>query len=640
MSDLRELIDSIKDSNEQSIASLKEVERDGRNSRRHLLEIKKSVLRMEEMVQIISAPPENVENSLDEEERREKKARDERLIAAVEKLSGGGDRPGSGARRPRAAGGSVISGAQGLLSGLLGGITGGALGSVLGGAGLFLAGVAAAGTAAIFALEKFESLDTNAIKANIMNLLSISEEFEGGNLEMLKDGGAFGLAMTGIGLGLAAFSVGAGVAAAVEHFAGDIDWTTNIKKNVKELLSIKDELGGNVNMLLDGGTFGLAMTGIGIGLAALSIGQGASAAVDYFTQDGWSQRIKDNVVTLLSIKDELGGNVDMLSSSGSFVLAMTGLGLGLAAFSVGQGASVGASAMAETLEHFSGTGWAEQIKQNVQTLLSISDLPGLGMDTAVFIATMGGIAAGLTAFALGKGANVIVDGADQAIATFTDDEQFAERIKTQVGTLLSITEMANEGKATSFVATMGQMAAGILAFTASDAIGTLADAGQKVLGFFGVESPFSKIMDVAENSDKLEQGAAALTSIGDSLRRFSEISFDGADFNFRDFADDLKEAVPLIEKAVMGDSGGLFGTRIEGLANNIQRYEDAARNIETLRDALGETSAPVQPTIINNYYGGGASGGGGNSGPVTAIVADEPSPFSRDPNLDNIAVSP
>lgn len=617
MADLRELIDEIKESNKNSTTKLHEIERDGRNSRRHLLEIKKSMLRMEELTQIIATPPEVPENSLDEEERREKKARDERLIAAVEKMTGA----------------KKSSNTKSEAGGIIGGI-----GKLLGGAGIgvgaaFL-GIAALAGVGIYLAKTFEDIDTAAIKQNVKDLLSIGDELNGGDyLATLGQGGTLFLVLTGIGAGLAIFGAGSAAAKAADYF-GKEGWTQRIKDNVKTLLSISDDLGGKLNMLGEGATFTLVMTGLGLGLAAFSVGAGAAQAIDYFGRDGWSQRIKDNVVTLLSISDEVGGKGEMLKEGGTFMLAMTGLGLGLAAFSLGQGTNVAAGAMSETLEKFSGVGWAEDLKNNVKTLLSITDLPGMGADTAIFVASMGGIAAGLAAFALGKGGNVLVDGADKAIAAFTDDDTFAQRIKDQVATLLSIVK-ENEGVDTvKFVATMGGLAAGILAFTASDAIGTLADAGQKILGFFGVSSPFQKIMDVADNADKLEKGAAALRSIGSSLKDFADISFDGSSFNIEEFAEDLKNSVPTIEKAVMGDDGGWFGTAIQGLANNGDKYEQAARNMQQLKmifasEEGGSGSGGGQTTVINNYYGGT----GGNN---TTIIPDDGNPYTRDPMLNNI----
>ena len=85
----------------------------------------------------------------------------------------------------------------------------------------------------------------------------------GGNLEMLKDGGALTLALTGLGIGLAAFAIGSGASAGVAMFTDGSNFAATIKEQVVELLSIKDELGGNTKMLADGGAFFLAMTGIG-----------------------------------------------------------------------------------------------------------------------------------------------------------------------------------------------------------------------------------------------------------------------------------------------------------------------------------------------------------------------------------------
>ena len=84
--------------------------------------------------------------------------------------------------------------------------------------------------------------------------------------------------------------------------------------------------------------------------------------------------VKDNVVTLLSIKDAVGGNLSFLADSAVFAAAMAGLGLGLVAFSIGGVAGAAATGVGEALDYFTGGNWAEIIKQNVQTLLSIAQL--------------------------------------------------------------------------------------------------------------------------------------------------------------------------------------------------------------------------------------------------------------------------
>lgn len=598
---LTDLIEEIRQQNAISEPRLKNLEADGRNSRRHLLEMKKTMFKIEDSVRMIAEPSTDL-SGFEKEQLAEQKSRDEKMIAALEKLSAGS----------MLGGGKSQSDLKSSAGGIMGTIAGFFKGAGLGIGAAFL-GIAALGAVGVYLASEFANIDTAKIKQNVIDLLSITSELNAGNaLATFGEGGLFFLVMTGIGAGLAAFSIGAGSAAVLQKFETE-GWVDKLKANVVNLLSLKDELGGNVNLLFNGMTFGLAMTGIGLGLAAFSIGAGGAAVVDTFSTGNWSQNIVDNVTTLLSIKDVLGGTGALIGGSGIFALSMGGIALGLAAFALGQGVAGLSGGMTAVLEQFNGGNWAENIKSDVQTLLSIPSLPGVAGDTAGFIVTMGAIASGLVAFALGKGANVAADSWDSALGYFTGEGDFAQRIKDQVNTLLSIVQ-ENEGVDTArFIATMGGMAAGILAFTASDAIGTLADAGQKILGFFGVRSPFSKIMEVAENADKLQDGARALRSIGRSLRDFSDISFDGSNFNMEEFADDLKDSVPTIEKAVMGDSGGWFGTRIAGLANTGDSYQQAARNIEVLMEALdlgspgGGSSAPAGggTTVINNYYGGG-----------------------------------
>ena len=52
------------------------------------------------------------------------------------------------------------------------------------------------------------------------------------------------------------------------------------------------------------------MTGVALGLAVFGLGSavgGISSALDLFTGGSFADGIKQNVLTLLSIKDEMGG---------------------------------------------------------------------------------------------------------------------------------------------------------------------------------------------------------------------------------------------------------------------------------------------------------------------------------------------
>ena len=66
----------------------------------------------------------------------------------------------------------------------------------------------------------------------------------------------------------------------------------------------------------------------------------SQALLEKFGQGNWAQNVVDNVTTLLSIKDNLGGNLNMLIDSAIFTAAMAGIGAGLAVFGVGSGLNV------------------------------------------------------------------------------------------------------------------------------------------------------------------------------------------------------------------------------------------------------------------------------------------------------------
>ena len=261
---------------------------------------------------------------------------------------------------------------------------GGTLALVLAGLGVGL-GVFAVGSAAAGAAEKFAGFSGESIKNNVLTLLSIADE-AGGNLDFLIDSAFFLAAMTGIAAGLAVFGAGALVAASgqgaadgVAHFTDNENFGSRIKENVLTLLSIKDELGGNLNMLADGGVFLVAMTTIGAGLAifgagaaAAGAGQGLAEGIAHFSGDGsFAEQIKANVLTLLSISDDVGGKGEMFAEGGTFFVTMTAIGAGLAVF----GVSAGVSAVGQGLANFiSKEGdFAQEIKNKVATLMSIGD---------------------------------------------------------------------------------------------------------------------------------------------------------------------------------------------------------------------------------------------------------------------------
>jgi len=524
-------------------------------------------------------------NSLKEiEEEREEKEYQKDLLNAI---SGGGGNAGGG-------GGNAGGGGKGL--GILGALGGMKMAGIGIGAGALAGGLGILAGGGAFLLKTLEDLDTEALKENVNNLLSIGESFKGGTLDFLKAGGSFFLVMTGLGLGLIAFSAGQGFAAAVDYFTKDSNFAENIKENVKTLLSISDEVDGLGGALLEGGTFTLLMGGLAAGLAIFGAAGVLTSALDLFTKDGWAQKIKDNVKTLLLISDEVDGLSGALLEGGTFIALMTGLTAGLAIFGA-------AGVLTSALDLFTKDGWAQKIKDNVKTLLSISDEVSdedatmLGKSGA-FALSMAGIAGGLTVFAVGQLASNLGN-------TFSSDG-WAQGIVDNVVSLLSITDHLSDGdgessKASKFAAGMAKISAGLLAFTASEAIGSLAGVGETILGFFGSKSPFSKIMEIAKEASELEKGAGAIEKIANALNVFGGIKISDIDVDFAELAENLGKAIPFIDALANGGevkgSGGWLSKPLvfeKGILDPSLRIDELSKQIQKVNYVLGRGKAPVE----------------------------------------------
>ena len=674
-----ELIEKV----EQSNTHLHKVEEHTRNSRRHLLEMKKTMFDMAQATEILATP--------NEEERREDVARQERLIDAVQGIGSGG--PGTVEKKGGGGGG-------GMLGGLLGGGAGGALGGFLGAAGIGV-GAATAGLGVLmagggFLLEKLAEFDGEAVKKNILALTDIGDELvakSGSMTQAFKDGGLLVTMLTGLGVGLAAFGVGAGVNAAVEKFAGDTKWAEATKKNVETLLGIADldytasDIAGvsgalgalgvalvlfgagktvataadginstvdkfmgtgdfaqntvdNVKKLLelssiqigDVGKVSLALGTLGAGLVLFGAGKavagvgdlatagataaGTAAGVETFMNgDGFGKRIHDEVKDLLAINSLIPSDSGAFAEGGKFIVIMGGLAAGLVAFSIGKAASAAADGLQAGISQFSdagNAGFAQRIKNEVDVLLSIASTPMV--EPVKFVSTMTMIGGGLAVFAVGEAATAV----SGFMSTFAGegDQSTAKRIKSEVDLLLSIGQDGDLDKSAKAAEAMGKVGSALTVFAAKEFVGSLANAGSAIVNFFsGGEGPFEKIKSLADDADDLEKAAGAIGLVADNMNKIANIRIGRNTVNFKKFGEDLKEGVPAIEAAVLGDPGGLFfGDKIEGLSKNSQQFAVAAENISTLRSALGE-SQPA--TIVNNYYGGGPGQGGATAIPNT-----------------------
>ena len=525
--------------------------------------------------------------------------------AFVSGMKGGaGDRLEREREEARRKGRVAAAGPQGMGRGF---------GSALGGLGK-LAGIA--GFLGIAGLAAMQFLDGKKIAENVEAILGIGERYSENTLKTLLSDGAVILALKGLGTGLLVFSAGAAASAGVnaldkatmDKFETSTGWSENVKTNVLNLLSISDGLGEAVKNLFESALFVPAMTGLSAGLAIFAVGNTLAVGSEAFTQwtgaTGWAQNIKDNVVTLLSIKDELGGNIEMLKDGAAFTLAMGGIGAGLAAFGAGAIITGGADMLSDWFS--TGTNWAQQVVDNVTTLLSIADLPNVGYDTAGFVAVMGGIAAGLIAFGTAGTATSVMDALSDWITPGEGRQNWTEELKKNVKNVLSIVDLANEGKATQFVSAMGQISAGLVAFAASKFVTGLTNAAEAILSFFtGQDNAFDEIMKVAANADPLEKGADAVDSLTVSIEKLGKLKFDGRRINMKAFALDLADSLKVIETAIEGgtfDASWLpFDAKtVKGLNSPDIDYSAAIKNIENLRAAL---RIGVTPGDVLDRYG-------------------------------------
>ena len=413
--------------------------------------------------------------------------------------------------------------------------------------------------------------------------------------------------------GLGKFAAVAGIAglAAMQFLDGE-----KIAKNVTAILSIGERYKEDTikTLFSDGATI-LALKGLGVGLLVFSAGGAAAAGVDaldkktlekYESSTGWAENIKKNVVTLLSISKELGDSeAAFIGKSATFLLAMTGLGLGLAAFGTGAVIAGGADMLADYFVDGEGS-WAQTVKDNVQTLLSIANLENVGYDTAKFVATMGGLSAGLLAFTTAGGVSSIMDALSDFIAPGEGRQNWAENIKNKAETLLSLVKDAPASQnARKFSAAMGSIAKGLLKFAGANFVTGISNAVLAIAKFFGVDSAFDQIMQIANNADDLEKGAAAVDSLTVSIDKLGKLKFRGDRINMKEFALDLADSIKVIETAL---EGGTFdaswlpfdGKTIKGLNSPEIDYATAIRNIENLRAAL---RVGVGPNNILDRYG-------------------------------------
>ena len=364
--------------------------------------------------------------------------------------------------------------------------TGLGIGAALSGAGVAAGGAGVGGLLGMAALAVFTTIDADAIKENVVTLLSIADEV-GGKAELLKEGGAFFLAMTGIGIGLASFGVGQSLVA-LGQWITETDWSETLKNNISTLLSISTLVNGSMLETLGaGGTLASILFGIGYGLKQFAVGAVINSVAELFSDwasgGDWTLNLKNNISNLLSISTLVNGSMlETLGATGVFAGVMFGLGFGLKQFAIGAGISGAAELFADWA---SGGDWATSVKDNVFTLLSISQgLSGGGYmeafgETGTFAVMMYGIGLGLKQFAIGAG----ISSAVELFADWASGGDWATSVKDNVFTLLSISQglsgggyLEAFGETGTFAAMMYGIGLGLKQFAIGAGFSSIAEA--------------------------------------------------------------------------------------------------------------------------------------------------------------------
>lgn len=462
MAELQDLINSIKEGNGEQKGKLHEIERDGRNSRRHLLEIKKEMFKLTEMISIIAVPPVEIDTGAEEESRREQKRFQEKELKVFESMAKGLENLTKNVREAeKKKGGSFLGnvgkGAIGFGLGAAASGIGIGLGAAGAGIGAFFIGLA--GAEAI--MERFGSGDN--IKKLLTNLGegldSLSDRSMTALAVALGAGAALGAipGLSGAGAGMGIAWVGAGIAgfftslalgdAAMSWLGTDMSGLKKATKGLNDALKEMDDktlaiVGG---LLATGGgaaaLFGVKKVGkaaigmgvIGLGIASFFTGLAlADATMGWLDSDGskLNAQIKNlteglgylvaDPAVLATVGGLLAGGAGAAALFGPSKMAkatvgMGAIGLGIGAFFAGLAAGDAAANwmsadgtalknimknMAEGLGAFSGGQLA-----GLSALLATGGIFGAIPGGAAVVGSagigMGLIGAGLAAFFVG-----------------------------------------------------------------------------------------------------------------------------------------------------------------------------------------------------------------------------------------------
>ena len=447
------------------------------------------------------------------------------------------------------------------------------------------------------------------------------------------------MAVVGVGLGVAGLL---GAMSGVDAIAGAIGTGDNLKSLMQNLAEGLGAFSGPSMLALGallgaGALFGsvggmgtafkaaVGMTAIGAGLGGFFAGLAlADAGASFLNSDG--STIKALMVNLaeglgafsgpsmIALGTLLGAGAIFGAVSpaiaGQAALGMTAIGAGLGGFFAGialadagagflnsDGSTIKALMinLAEGLGAFSGP-----------SMIALGALLGAG---ALFGAAGGPAVAGMAALgmsAIGLGLGGFFAGlavADKGISLMTGDGEPGATVKMLMvnmgaglgGMFEGVKDITLED-ITKLPLAAAAASASMIAIAGSSGIAAILGGLTKIVNFFsGGTNPMEFVMDIGEKADQVDAGAIAIERVSEALKRLSGLDIS-IKSNFKAFANDLKDSIPIIEAAINGEKGGLlFGSEIKGLMSGEVDYEGAAQRIKTLKESIdGDVSASIK----------------------------------------------
>ena len=661
---IQELIESFKESNKENKAHLHQVEAHTRNSRRHLLEMKKDVIVMSENIAKMAniEPPQS--ESEQTEQRREDARSDKEQTDELKKIAAGiagmkGGPGGSGGR-----GGKGLGGMLGL-GGL--GVAAMASAALKGAAGLVAMGVAIpaffggllAGDAGLSWMKdigmdfNFGSLKAAALGFSDMIMSMDIKAFTvlGAIMAVSAVGStraAKGLAFMGIGI--SAFLMGLLAGDAVISGAKSMGWVdmkfSGMKGALEGFSSMIMGLSTEAQvalgaMLVSSAVVGLvaknplsvgtAMAAMGAGISGFFIGLAVGdAGLSWIGADytGLTKALKgfDSAIGALTPESmtALGAILGVSMGIGALTDEKTKLKMvtGVAAVTAGIGAFfLGFAGMDAAAKKLGEGESAKKLIKNFSgaigeldetSMIALGSILGIG---ALFGATglggaaaigMGMVGAGIAAFFLAfdgmaKVGDIIgVDGS----STKNLVGNMADALKQL--TTLDGDQLMKLGKA------LPGIGVGIGAFFAADALGSISQTVKDGFNWlFGTkdqkDDKFQKMVDSLEPLKQIDAEAmGGLGKVIGDIERLSSIKISPAlGNNIKLFAKGLLKAMEPLEKAIYGGviegPGFQKDVTIRGLANGGTEFQMAVTNLKALQEAAG---------------GGSGGGAGGETAPT------------------------